>query len=143
MSDIDREISARIVTTPMVGSTPPAFRVSWIAWDSAFRATGLSIGDRIVAVNDQPIVRSADGKVLAGSIGQFDESQRWTAVHAHAGDALKLSIRRRNIGASGWQTFDFTAKLVPQPAYKTSEGRPALAPGGPDLMASDGFASSR
>ena len=142
MSDIDQEISSRIMTTPMVDSTPPAFRVSWIAWDSAFRATGLRIGDRIVAVNDQPVVRPPAGKALAGSIGQYDEPQRWTAAHAHAGDALKLSVRRRNIGGSGWQTFDFVAELVPQPAYKTSDGRPAVAPGGPDSMSSDGFDDS-
>ncbi len=113
---------------------PPAFRVSWIEWDSGFRGTGLRVGDRIVAINDQPVVRPTGGKVPAGSIGQFDEAQRWAAAHAHAGDALKLSVRRRNIGGSGWQTLDFIGKLVPLPAYKKSDG--------PDPMSSDGFDES-
>ena len=36
-----------LTTDTMLDSDPPALRVSWIAWDSGFRGSGLQVGDQI------------------------------------------------------------------------------------------------
>lgn len=130
----------------MLDEQPPAFRVSWIKWDSAFRSAGLRVGDHIVAVNGKPVAKPANpddvSKMLPSSIGQYDESRMWAAAGAHAGDALKLTVRRRNVPGIGWTTLDINGRLMATQNYSTEDGRPALAPGGPESMASDDFDGS-
>ena len=54
---IQAEISSELKTYPMIDNNLPAFRVTWIPWDSGFRGSGLKIGDQILSVNGKPIVK--------------------------------------------------------------------------------------
>src|ERR1700756_5274290 len=91
------ELGTRILTTPMMDALPPALRVSWVRWDSGFRAAGLLPGDLIVAVDGKPIVRPEQPEALArwlpSAIGQYQEYQQWAAAGARAGTLLSLRVR--------------------------------------------------
>lgn len=44
---------------------PPHVRITWIAWNSLFRATDLRPGDRIIAVNGTPISDEKTPRVIS------------------------------------------------------------------------------
>ena len=46
-------------TDNMLEADPPALRVTWIAWDSGFRGSGLEVGDQIIAVEGAALARPA------------------------------------------------------------------------------------
>ncbi len=137
------EITARLQTYSLLDNKPAAFRVSWIMWDSGFRATGLAIGDEIVAVNGKPIVKPADEsdvqKMLPKCVGQYAEAQFWAEAGAHEGDIVALTVRRRRVGDAGWDTHEFKAPLRRQQFYLDPNGRRMFSPDGPPRDEYDGF----
>lgn len=138
--------ATRIVTTPEFEGPVKALRVSWLHWDSPFRAAGLAIGDRIVAVNGTPIAPPAEGgralqRYTQTAIGQYEELSGLAALKLKPGDPLALAVRRR-AAPTGWQTLTITATLAaPVPAAGPT-GRRLMGPNGPEEMASDGFGDS-
>jgi hypothetical protein len=134
--------ATRIVTTPVLDGTEPAWRVSWLHWDSPFRAAGLRIGDLIVAVQARAVAPPAGGRELQRfvqtAIGQTDEAAGLAALGLSPGSAVALGLRRRRAG-QGWETLAVQARLI-VPAIATGPtGRRLLGAGGPEEMASDGF----
>src|SRR2546422_8972850 len=53
-----------LTTDSMLERELAALRVSWIAWDSGFRGSGLQIGDEIIAVNGETIPRPTELREL-------------------------------------------------------------------------------
>jgi hypothetical protein len=136
------ELGTRIQTYPMLDEAPQAFRVSWVQWDSGFRAAGLLPGDLIVAVDGKPIVRPEQPEELSrwmpSAIGQYDESRRWAAAGAKAGAPVSLRVLRRRVGDAGWQELELQGPLLPRANYRNAEGRLLLSPDGPEC---DGYST--
>lgn len=112
-------------------------------WDSPFRATELTIGDRIVAVNGAAVQKPADpaelSRRLPNMVGQYAEYQAWEAAALSAGAPIAFRVRRRN-QPGGWRALDVTAGLAESQQYRNAGNRPVLGPGGPDASGYDGFA---
>jgi len=67
-----------LTTDSMLEDDPPGLRVSWIAWGSGFHASGLQIGDQIIAVNGETVPRPTDGSPLTSqSAGAEAAKKRW------------------------------------------------------------------
>jgi hypothetical protein len=113
------------------------------SWDSPFRKTELTPGDQIIAVNGSPVVGPSSleqtQRMLPRCVGQYAEHQAWPDAGARSGDLLKLTVMRRKLFEAGWLTFDVSAELAPAPQYRTADERPAMGPGGPNIMTNDGF----
>jgi hypothetical protein len=122
---------------------PPLLRVSWIAWDSGFRGSGLRPGDEILAVAGQPITRPATLPDLQRAVrelpGGLNEGRVWAALGLHDGSPLALTVRRRRLGGEGWQTLEVTGSVRIARSYAFDGGRPALGTGGPPGLSNDGF----
>ncbi|MEP6491744.1 MAG: PDZ domain-containing protein [bacterium] len=123
----------------------PYLRITSIAWDSPFRNTGLSVGDRIVAVNGQSLTCAADpterARMLSKAIGQTNESQGWSAAGLAAGATISLTARRR-AASTGWSEIVVRAPLTEATSYRDANNRIVFGTGGPDTMAYDDFPTS-
>src|SRR5438445_7549763 len=137
----DDDLVTGILTADELDQSPPAFRVSWIKWDSAFRQAGLQIGDRIVAVDGKKIEKPAQleelQRMLPKAIGQYAESQTWGERGARAGQRVSLAVRRRAISSEGVQVLQIAGALRKDAIYEFA-GRRALASTGPAEMENDG-----
>lgn len=129
------ELTTGTVTAPGLEGSPPSLRVTWLGWDSPFRGTGLSIGDRITAVNGDPIGKGDD---VSQSIGQYAESQGWEKAGLSTGAPITVRVRRRD-RPMGWRDMEVKAGLIEIPHYRNAENRIVLGAGGPDTSAYDGF----
>ena len=79
-------VSTGLVTTAMLDATPPSLRVTSIAWFSRFRRSGLRVGDRITAVNGQPMfIRLTSNAVLQPG---FTPASPFDELLQHLLDAL-------------------------------------------------------
>ncbi|HKX39421.1 MAG TPA: hypothetical protein VJN20_12255 [Burkholderiales bacterium] len=130
-------------TDNMLEADPPALRVTWIAWDSGFRGSGLEVGDQIIAVEGAALARPAGIPELQRLIrelpGGLDESQAFAAKGLKDGSPLRLTIRRRRYPGEGWLTQEIAGKVLLERAYSYASGRRAMGPAGPDGLANDGF----
>jgi hypothetical protein len=139
------DLTTGLITAAVLDGTPPHFRVVWIAWDSPFRATGLQVGDRIVAVNHTAVTRSANpaeqARFTSKFVGQPEEYQAWSKAGFAVGAGITLTVRRRG-GETGWNELEFLAPLGEKVGYRNSENRIVLGLEGPDTMAYDGFPQS-
>ncbi len=139
-------LACGIETRPETGSSPPHLHVTWIRWDSAFRGSGLEVGDEIVAVDGRAIAFPEDTvqlqRTVQRSIGQTSESQGWAEAGATDGTKVTLTARRRVVPGEGWRTFEVAGAVRNVRAHVDADGRATLGPGGPQEYASDGFPSS-
>jgi hypothetical protein len=130
-------------TDNMLEADPPAMRVTWIAWDSGFRGSGLEVADQIIAIDGAALARPAGMPELQRLIrelpGGLGESQAFAAKGLKDGSALRLTIRRRRYPGEGWLTQEITGTVRLERAYSHAVGRRAMGPNGPDGLASDGF----
>jgi hypothetical protein len=142
----ETEISTHLQTLELPDEKPPCLRVSWIAWDSGFRGTDLRIGDRIVAVDGTPFAVPADPAVRqrtsSQAVGQYAENQFWASTGAHAGQTVRLTVRRRNHGGNGWLQLDVSGTLRPTAGYRDADNNPLMSPQGPRQMDYDSFDDS-
>jgi hypothetical protein len=136
------DVTSGLSTAPQLDGTPPHLRITWIAWDSPFRGTGLAVGDRIVGINGVAVQRPADEaeaqRLIPTLPGQYSEAQGFARAGLAAGGVLRLSVRRRAEG-SGWATLEVQAALRETANYRDANGTPVYGPGGPIAMSSDGF----
>ncbi|HSE17233.1 MAG TPA: hypothetical protein VLB46_09265 [Pyrinomonadaceae bacterium] len=137
--------SSRIVTYPLLDQKPPAFRVSWINWDSSFRQTGLRVGDQVIAVNGVGVSKPKPddpSHMLSMSIGQYAESEFWEKAGLKEGAPLTLTVRRRQCPGEGWMTLEFTGELRLERKYINANERWIIGPSGPEHTADDGFSGA-
>ena len=140
---IHDNIRTGLTTANALDHDPPSLRVSWIAWDSGFRGSGLQIGDHIIAVDGERVSQPATLPDLQRAIrelpGGLGESAVWAARGLKDGSALTLTIRRRRYPGEGWLTLDVTGKVLAERTYSYPTGRRAMGATGPDGLANDGF----
>ena len=110
-------------------------RVTWIAWDSGFRATDLRIRDRIVAVDGVSLRDELVPGKFGSLIGQATESLTWQAAGASAGRPMTLRVLRDDA------ELDVVGSLVSERLYRMGDTS-AIAPGGPASLQNDGFDSA-
>ena len=88
-----------LTTDSMLEDDPPALRVSWIAWDSGFRGSGLQVGDQIIAVNGETIPRPTELRELQRLTrelpGDLNDGAVFAARGLKDGSPLTVTIRRR------------------------------------------------
>lgn len=114
---------------------PRGLQVTWITWDSGFRGSGLLEGDIITAVDGRPVAVE-DEATSAREIGRYQESAGWGEAGAREGQIVRLTVDR-------WgAVHTFEGRLQAERFHQTADGRRALAPGGPDRSARDGFTGS-
>lgn len=113
-------------------------RVSWIHWDSGFRDSGLEVEDRIAAVGGVPIRLPEDPKERRMArdrvIGGLSESTLFAELGLKDGAPLALKVLRRQVPGRGWTRLDVTGRVRAERLYYTSDGKPAVAPGGPERL---------
>lgn len=113
-------------------------RVSWINWDSGFRDSGLLIQDRIIGVNGTPLMLPEDPKERRISrdrvIGGLTESKTFAEMGLQDGQQITLQVLRRNVPGQGFTKREFTGSVRLERSYSTREGKPAIAPGGPENL---------
>ena len=137
------DLTNGLVTASALGQSPPCVRVTWIAWDSPFRGSGLEIGDRILMVNGAPIVTTRDLEAAkrreADSIGLYSES----GIRAAGIDCripITLKVRRR-APLNGWIELTISARLAEKRYYRDENNARRVWEGGPNTMTSDGFSA--
>ncbi|MDX1998306.1 MAG: hypothetical protein SF066_11355 [Thermoanaerobaculia bacterium] len=136
-------LKSGVSTTDMLDSQPPALRVSWLRWDSGFRGTGLTIGDRIVAVDGVALAPFASQQEMQKHkpllFGQFLEANHWAARGAKEDDPVRLTVRRRRMPGEGWETHEIVGRLRAERMFHDDRGRQAFGPKGPNRLERDGF----
>ncbi len=140
------KLRSGLATDAMFEGDPPSLRVTWIAWDSGFRGSGLRVGDRIVAIEGVALVRPQDTPSLQRAVrelpGGLNEHGAFAARGLNDGAALRLTVRRRRVPGDGWMTIDVSGRVLLERTYADAQGRRALGPTGPESLVKDGFDSS-
>ena len=130
-------------TRSMLEGRTPALRVSWIAWNSGFRDSGLRAGDQIIAVDGIALVRPADTPALQRAIrelpGGLNESDTFKGRGLVDGSPLRLSVRRRRYPGEGWEIIEVTGQVRAERAYSGENARRGMGPTGPESLITDGF----
>ena len=126
------ELRSGIQTDGRIEAEPRGFQVTWIDWDSDFRRQ-LRINDLIVGVNGQSLAPFLQPGQMGKGVGQHAEPSYWTDIGARHDDVVTLSVLRDG------EPLTAAGRLHRHYFYYDSQGRPAVAPGGPARMASDGF----
>lgn len=137
------DLTSGLTTLLQLDEATPHLRVSWIAWDSPFRGSGLRVSDRIIGIHGQPVTRPADLQALQRLSptlpGQYAEHQGFEAAGLGAGSPLTLRIRRR-APTQGWTELDIQAPLAERvDSYRNADNQETLGPGGPQVYANDNF----
>ncbi|MEP6731294.1 MAG: PDZ domain-containing protein [bacterium] len=139
------DLTTGLTTLAMLDGTPPHLRVTWIAWDSPFRATDLRVGDRIIAINGAaircPLDPAERSKFIDRTVGGGSEPQGWTAAGLSAGARILLTVRRRS-RPIGWTELTVSAPLAETTGYRDTNNRIVYGSGGPDTMSYDSFSDS-
>lgn len=134
------EVSTGLLTAPMLEAIPAGLRVTQIGWFSGLRGSGLRVGDRIVAVDGEPINPQATPAEMQQAIGTYSEALRWAKAGARDGTPITLEVARRATPGQGWQMLDVTGALRPKPHVRSADNRILLGPGGPpEMYENDGF----
>jgi hypothetical protein len=126
------DLRSGITTNGEIDSEPRGFRVTWIDWDSDFRRN-LRINDLIVGVNGQSLEQFLQPGKLSKGVGQPAEPSYWTDIGVSHGGSVALSVLRDG------DPVTVEGKLHAEYFYYDTEGKTAIAPGGPQRLASDGF----
>ncbi len=142
LEHVSDTVTTGLRTDDMRDRVPSALNVAWINWDSGFRGSGLRPGDRIVAVNGEPVRPRSDGAGGHHTVGQGQEQAYWKNRGARDGTPVSLTVRRRRVPGDGWETLEIAAVLRAERSYRNVEGRSLLGAGGPQRLARDGFAES-
>ena len=130
------EVTSGLVTQAVLNAhTPRGLRVTWIYWDSGLRGRGLQLGDLITAVNGMNLDPALKPGMFSTAIGQANDTLGWRTASARANDVVRLTVLRKRT------TLDITGTLTAQRIY-LADNKNALAPGGPQSLARDGFGST-
>jgi hypothetical protein len=134
-TQIRDELTTGIEAENRVNDPRPHYEVAWIRWDSGFRGTGLRVGDHIIAVGDEPIVRPKTTeeaqKTIYKSIGQYAEHQRWQELGLRDGAPLTLTIERPSPTGVGWERATIQGQIRANRVYFDENDNETLGPDGP------------
>lgn len=134
------DLSTGLTTTALPDGRLPFLRVTQIGWFSGFRASGLQVGDQIVAVEGEALRLPDKNAPAQPTIGSYRENEIWAARNRQENDPVKLTVRRRATPGQGWQTLEVTGTLQAPVNVRTADNRILLGPGGPpEMYENDGF----
>ncbi|AKQ66821.1 hypothetical protein A176_003733 [Myxococcus hansupus] len=141
------ELRSGLRTDARYDDVPFHVDVAWIAWDSGFRGSGLRIGDRILEIDGQPVVKPPDldtwRRTVPFLLGQYAEAKTWAQQGRKEGDEVRLRIARRREPGDGWEEHAFVGVLRHERIWSLAEtSRPIIGPGGPERLGRDGFDES-
>ncbi len=126
------DVRSGIQTEALLEDDPPGFRVTWIDWDSDFRRA-LRFNDLITGVNGRSLSSFLQPGKLSKGVGQAAEGQYWEEIGATAGQEIALDVVRDDA------VVEVKGQLGTDWFHYDHDGKPALAPGGPARLATDGF----
>lgn len=126
------DLRSGITTDGQIEREPRGFLVTWIDWDSGFRPH-LRINDLIVGVNGQSLAPFLQAGKMGKGVGQHAEPSYWVDIAATPDEAIVLSVLRDG------EPVEVRGKLHYDYFYFTLDGKPAMAPGGPQRLSNDGF----
>lgn len=139
---ISTNLLSGLKTTLLYDRKPFAARVSWIAWNSGFRDSGLEIEDLIVAVNGVPLALPEETRERQNYtpkiIGQYSEYNAFTEAAFKDGSPLTITVLRKIKPGRGYRTLEIKGVLRAERVYYDTAGKNALAPGGPEGLGRDG-----
>lgn len=134
IEQVSEDLSTGLKATEEPDAKPFGHRVVWIAWDSGFRGSGLEIGDRILAVDGEPLDPASLEIKRSQYVGSSGEYNRWKARGAREGQLVTLSVKRRA------QRLEVRGALRAKRWWRAvAAGPPLLSPHGPESNTSDGF----
>jgi len=126
------DLRSGVTTDGEIDTEPRGFRVTWIDWDSDFRRH-LRINDLIVGVNGQSLAPFLQAGKMGKGVGQPGEPSYWTDIGATPDSSVALSVLRDG------EPVTVEGKLHLEYFYYDTQGKTAMAPGGPQRLANDGF----
>jgi hypothetical protein len=129
------DLRSGIKTDGQIEREPRGFLVQWIDWDSDFRRN-LRINDLIVGVNGQSLAPFLQPGKMGKGVGQPLEPSYWTDIAAKHDDVIGLSVLRDG------DPVIVEGKLHLEYFYYDADGKTAIAPGGPQRLAHDGFSGT-
>lgn len=139
---ISTNLLSGLKTTLLYDRKPFAARVSWIAWNSGFRDSGLEIEDLIIAVNGVPLALPEETRERQNYtpkiIGQYSEYNAFTEAAFKDGSPLTITVLRKIKPGRGYRTLEIKGVLRAERVYYDTAGKNALAPGGPEGLGRDG-----
>jgi hypothetical protein len=147
----DNSLSAGLETQALYEREPCGYRVTWIDWNSSFRASALKIGDRIVVINGQrvacpplesdsvtPQMRTqAIQKFVQYGLGGLNEPITWQQQGQREGSSLILTVLRQE--GDGDAALEIRGALRHARTYFSAEGVPMLSSTGPVGRERDGL----
>ncbi|MCU0647664.1 MAG: hypothetical protein MUF00_06695 [Gemmatimonadaceae bacterium] len=135
---LDR-LSTGLRTTFVPDGPIPLLRVDWIEWDSGFRGSGLTVGDRIIAVAGGALSAVVDRATRDRWPGQPNEADAWRARGTRDGDALVLTVLRCTRPGVGEHQLDISGAVRADRDTLDAAGKRCFGIGGPARLARDGF----
>jgi hypothetical protein len=117
----------------MIDAEPYCFRVTWIAWDSSFRGSGLRVGDRVIGLDGERYERAKRQEFLHKAFGMYSETQHWQEIKAEEGHRTVVMVRRRG------EIVEIPGVIRGERRWTGDDGRRTLGPSGPDYLGTDGF----
>ncbi len=147
----ENSLSMGLSTQAVYERAPCGYRVTWIKWDSGFRATDLRVGDRIVGTNGtrfqcpppesdtvSPQQRTQlIQKFVQQGLGGLNEPIMWREQGQREGSSLTLTVLRQ--AADGDERLEIGGLLRSKRLYFSADGAPMLATSGPVGRERDGF----
>ncbi len=149
-------LSSGINTRTVTEHSPCGHHVTWLEWDSPFRAAGLQIGDLITTVNNvvtacPPPVTDAASQEAASAylrnmtqlgIGGISEGNTWKTLGFRDGGPLVLKVLRRKSTGEGSESLEIRGSVRAQRNNFSSEGKSMFGSSGPVKFERDGFDSA-
>ncbi len=148
-------LSSGIETRTVTERAPCGHRVTWVNWDSPFRAAGLRVGDLITTVNKvvtpcpPPVTDAASQeaataylrKMTQFGIGGVSERNTWKELGFRDGSPLILTILRRKTGGDGLENLEIRGSVRAERLNFAANGKPMFGAGGPIQFEKDNFNS--
>src|SRR5262245_215606 len=129
------DVRSGIHTDALLENDPRGFAVTWIDWDSDFRRA-LRFNDLITAVNGRSLAPFLQPGKLSKGVGQYAEGQYWEEIGAAGGQEIILTVCREDV------PVEVKGRLGTDWFHYDESGKPALGPGGPGRLATDGFSEA-
>jgi hypothetical protein len=147
----ENSLSSGLSTQALFESEPCGYRITWINWDSSFRASDLKLGDRVIAINGKkiecPAAESATvsaqertqqiQKFVQFGLGSLNEHTVWQQSGLQEGSSLTLSVLRQ--AADGNIALEIRGTVRNDRLYFAADGSPMVALPGPVGRERDGL----
>jgi hypothetical protein len=139
-------LTAGVATRALYERAPCGYRVTWVNWDSPFRAVGLRLGDVVTAMNGANITcppREDAGaspelqRFTQFGLGGISETLTWKKQGLRDGSSLTLSVLRRAV--EGSERLEIRGAVRNLRRYTSASNARLLDRNGPAALEKDGF----